>query len=87
MDKSDLKFLLSVDTGKVLMYGTTYFVENDLIEKVREPMSSYPFSNQGIGSQEMLIITKEDKKFCISCHFLVAVMAIADSDYSIVAAD
>ena len=56
MDKSDLKFLLSVDTGKVLMYGTTYFSENDLIEKIREPMSSYPFSNQGKGSQEMLII-------------------------------
>lgn len=52
-----------------------------------DPMSSYPFTNKGQGNQEMLVIDKNDKHYCTDCHFLVAVMAIQNSEYSITVSD
>jgi hypothetical protein len=67
-----------------MLFATTYSNESSLTERVNEPFSSYPFSNQGDERSEMLVISHLDANYCTQCHYLVVVLAISELDYTVV---
>ena len=87
-ENNDLKFLLSIDAGKAMIFGTTYVKEDKLKEKMLEPFSSYPCSERVWGAQEKIEIKNNNKDlFCVNCHYLIVVSALSNLTYTIAVTD
>lgn len=84
-DDKSFKILLGASAGFPKMYADIY-KSNEIDTILSKELDKFIYTNNGNGYWEVLPIDKSNVNYCNGCHYIIAVLAVTDADFTITVA-